>query len=99
MNRTPIGTRSLVRAGASAVIVALVISITALPAAAGTPPSISGFSPSSGPVGTSVAINGANFAGASAVRSTGPATPFLVNGTGTQITVNVPPARPTARSR
>ena len=93
MSRTSVGTRSLVRAGASAVIVALVISISALPAAAGTPPSFSGFSPTSGPVGTSVTINGANFAGASAVQFNGTGTPFFVNGTGTQIIANVPVGR------
>jgi hypothetical protein len=91
MSRTSVGTRSVVRAGASAAIVALVISISALPAAAGTPPNISGFNPTSGPIGTSVTISGTNFAGASQVlfNSTS-ATPILVNGTGTQITVNVP---------
>ena len=60
------------RAGASAAIVALVdLVIASLPAAAGTPPSISGFSPTSGPVGTSVTISGANFAGATQVQFNG----------------------------
>jgi hypothetical protein len=91
MSRTSVGTRSLVRVGASALIVALVISISALPAAAGTPPIFTGFSPTSGPVGTSVTINGSNFAGASQVQFNGhPATSILVNGSGTQITANVP---------
>ncbi len=45
MSRTSVGTRSLVRAGASAVIVALVISITALPAAAGAVPAVNNFNP------------------------------------------------------
>ena len=90
MSRTSVGTRSLVRTGASAVIVALVISISALPAAAGTPPSFTGFSPTSGPVGTAVTINGSNFAGASSVQFNGTGTPFFVNGTGTQIMANVP---------
>ncbi len=89
MKRTSIAARALTRAGASAVIVAFVVSITALPAAAGTPPSISGFTPSSGPVGTSVTINGANFVGVSQVQFNGVGTPFMVNGT-TQITTNVP---------
>src|SRR5882672_10139426 len=91
MSRTSVGTRISVRAGASAVFVALVISISALPAAAGTPPSFTGFSPTSGPVGTSVTINGANFGGASAVQFNGTAAnPFFVNGTGTQIMADVP---------
>ena len=91
MSRTSAGTRSWVRAGASAVIVGLVISVTALPAAAGAPPTISGFSPTSGPVGTSVIISGTDFAGASQVQFNGHSvTSILVNGTGTQITVSVP---------
>jgi hypothetical protein len=90
MKRTSIAARAFTRTGASAVIVALVVSLTALPAAAGTPPSFSGFSPTSGPVGTSVTINGANFAGATAVQFNGVGTPFFVNGTGTQIMANVP---------
>ena len=71
MSRTSVGTRSWVRAGASAVIVGLVIAVTALPAAAGAPPTITGFSPTSGPVGTSVMISGTNFAGASQVQFNG----------------------------
>jgi hypothetical protein len=90
MNRTSIGTRSLMHAGASSAIVAFVIWISALPAVAGVPPSFSGFSPTSGPVGTSVTINGSNFTGASSVQFNGVGTPFSVNGTGTQIIANVP---------
>ena len=90
MRRTSIAARAFTRTGASAVIVALMVSLTALPASAGTAPTFTGFSPTSGPVGTSVTINGANFGGATAVRFNGVSTPFFVNGTGTQIMANVP---------
>lgn len=62
---------------------------------AGAAPSISGFNPSSGLVGTSVVISGANFAGATAVRFNGVgAGTFTVNGA-TQITASVPAGAPT----
>jgi large repetitive protein len=89
MNRTSATTRAFTRIGALVVIVALMVSIAALPAAAGTPPSISGFFPSSGPVGTHVTINGANFTGAFQVAFNGHNAAFsVVNGT--QITADVP---------
>ncbi len=53
------------------------------------PPSISGFSPTSGPSGTSVTINGSNFTGATAVAFNGTSASFTVN-SGTQITTTVP---------
>ena len=55
------------------------------------PPSVSSFSPLSGPVGVSVSIFGANFGGASSVTFNGVAQPsFTVNPTGTVITAAVP---------
>jgi hypothetical protein len=54
-------------------------------------PTISSFSPSSGPVGTSVTINGTGLAGATAVKFGGvAANSFSVNPSGTQITATVP---------
>src|SRR5687767_11444130 len=56
----------------------------------GTPaPSISSFSPTSGGVGTTVTINGANFTGASAVRFNGQSASFSVVSS-SQITASVP---------
>jgi len=52
-------------------------------------PGISGITPSSGPVGASVAINGANFTGATAVRFNGVSAIFTVN-SAAQITATVP---------
>src|SRR5207249_507939 len=54
------------------------------------PPTISSFSPSSGPVGTSVTISGSNFSGPTTVTfSNGTAASFTVN-SDTQITTTVP---------
>jgi hypothetical protein len=54
-------------------------------------PTISSFSPTSGPVGTSVTINGTGLSGATAVKFGGvAASSFSVNPSGTQITVTVP---------
>lgn len=52
-------------------------------------PSISGFTPTSGAVGTSVTINGANFTGATAVRFNGVSATFTVQ-SAAQITTTVP---------
>ncbi len=91
MNRTPAAPRAWTRIGMSAVIAALVLSITALPAAAGTAPTISSFDPGSGPVGTSVAIHGTNFTGTTSVTFNGTNAPgFTVNASGQRVTVNVP---------
>ena len=54
-------------------------------------PTISSFNPTSGPIGTSVRINGTNFTGATAVSFDNVnALGFAVNGAGTRITVAVP---------
>ena len=59
-------------------------------AVGGSAPSITGFAPASGVVGTSVVLTGANFTGATAVRFGGvAATTFTVN-TASQITATVP---------
>ena len=52
---------------------ALIVVGTIQPAHAGTPPTISGFSPSNGPVGTGVTINGSNLLGSTSVRFNGTA--------------------------
>ena len=52
-------------------------------------PTISGFTPTSGPPGTSVVITGANFTGASSVQFAGTTATFTVN-SATQITATVP---------
>lgn len=55
----------------------------------GSPPSISSFSPTSGAVGTSVTISGANFTGATAVKFNGTSASYTVN-SASQITATVP---------
>jgi len=52
-------------------------------------PRIGSFSPRNGPVGTSVTIDGSNFAGATAVKFGGISAPFTVNSS-TKITATVP---------
>jgi uncharacterized protein (TIGR03437 family) len=54
-----------------------------------SPPTIAGFSPTSGSVGTSVTITGTNLTGASSVRFNGTAASYTVNSS-TQITATVP---------
>ncbi len=53
-------------------------------------PAISGFSPTSGPVGTKVIITGSGFTGASAVRFHGTPDPTFAVNSDTQITAHVP---------
>src|SRR5205814_3703918 len=53
------------------------------------PPTISSFTPGSGPVGTSVTISGTNFTGASAVLFNGTSASFTVS-SATAITATVP---------
>ena len=48
-------------------------------APSGTPPTISGLSPTQGAVGISVTITGTNFTGASAVRFNGVTASYTVN--------------------
>jgi hypothetical protein len=61
-----------------------------------TAPSISGFSPASGPPGTSVSISGSGFAGATAVTFSGAAAAYTVV-SDTQITATVPAGATTGR--
>src|SRR5438067_33231 len=56
------------------------------------PPTITSFTPSSGPVGTSVTISGTNFNGATAVLFNSTSASFTV-GSATAITATVPPHR------
>jgi len=63
--------------------------LATLGGSASTLPSISSFTPTSGPVGTSVTITGANFTGATAVKFNGTTASFTVN-SATQITTTVP---------
>ena len=60
----------------------------------GTSPTVAGFAPSSGPVGTPVTISGTNLSGATAVTFHGTAATFTVNSP-TQITATVPSAATT----
>jgi hypothetical protein len=61
-----------------------------LSAWAGASPSIATVTPSSGPIGTSVTINGTSFVGASSVRFNGSPAGFSTNAAGTQILTTVP---------
>ncbi len=60
-------------------------SFTVIPA-----PTIADFTPTSGPGGTSVTINGTNFTGATAVLFNARNASFTVNASGDQITATVP---------
>jgi len=56
----------------------------------GSPPTVTSFSPTSGPIGTSVVVNGTNFTGVTAVMFHGtPATSYTVNSP-VKITATVP---------
>jgi hypothetical protein len=61
-----------------------------LPTGAGSPPTISGFSPASGAVGTSVTITGSNFTGASSVNFFNNVTASFTVDSDTQISTTVP---------
>ncbi|MGZ8652236.1 MAG: IPT/TIG domain-containing protein, partial [Actinomycetota bacterium] len=90
MRRTSAARRPSTILATSAVVVALLASVMSLPASAGAPPSITSFSPPSGPIGSSVTINGTGFLGASSLKFNGTAAGFSVNGSGTQIIATVP---------
>jgi hypothetical protein len=63
----------------------------------GNPPTVTSFSPTSGPVGTSVSINGTNFTGVQSVKFGGTsATTYTVNST-VKITATVPAGAPTGK--
>lgn len=64
--------------------------MVALKSSSGTGPTITSFTPTSGPIGTTVTITGTNFTGATAVKfASTPAASFTVNSS-TQITATVP---------
>ncbi|MEA2453530.1 MAG: hypothetical protein QOG04_2240 [Actinomycetota bacterium] len=65
------------------------VSVLAAPAFAGATPTVTSFSPTSGPVGTNVVITGTNFTGANRVEFNGTDATFTVN-SATQITAAVP---------
>jgi hypothetical protein len=60
------------------------------------PPTITSFSPTSGPVGTSVTINGSNFSGVNVVKFNGVKATFVVNSNAT-ITATVPAGATTGK--
>ncbi len=60
-------------------------------------PTISSFSPASGPIGASVTINGSNFTGAMSVKFNGVSANFNVNSAGTKITTKVPSGATTGK--
>jgi IPT/TIG domain len=59
-------------------------------------PTITSFSPTSGPVGATVTINGTNFTGATSVKFNGVSATFIVN-SATKITATVPTGATTGR--
>ena len=63
--------------------------INTLVGAASAAPTLTGFSPTSGPVGTSVTLTGTNFSGVTAVAFNGTAASYTVN-SATQIVATVP---------
>src|SRR5947199_59312 len=76
-------------------VAALFVITTALPAQA-EPAIISSFSPTSGPVGTSVTINGLHLTGATSVKFNGTSATFTVN-TASKITATVPSGATTGK--
>ncbi len=63
----------------------------------GSPPTVTSFTPTSGPVGTSVTINGTNFTGVASVKfNTTAATSYTVNST-VKITATVPAGASTGK--
>jgi hypothetical protein len=84
-----------VRRGA-VVAAAIAATIGVAGPAFGAAPSITSFSPTSGPVGTAVTINGSGFAGATSVKFAGTGATFLIN-SDTRITTTVPAGASTGR--
>ncbi len=60
------------------------------------PPTITSFSPASGPVGTTVTINGTNFTGATSVTFNGVSASFIIN-SNVKITATVPTGATTGK--
>ena len=77
------------RAPLTATIVVAALLLLTVPLAGAIPPNVTGFSPTSGPVGTTVTINGTDFDGATDVSFNGTAAGFTVDSS-TQITATVP---------
>src|SRR6266508_3652342 len=78
------------RVSACLALAALIVGLVAVaPALANGEPTINSFSPSSGPVGTSVTINGTNLTGATWVKFNGVMATITSN-TATQIVTEVP---------
>lgn len=67
------------------------------PSGAGSPPTVSSFSPASGPVGTAVDIRGTGFTGATRVTFNGVADPGFVVNSATDISAHVPAGATTGR--
>ena len=79
-----------IRRGAG-VGVGVALLVLGLPAQAfAAPPTISSFSPTEGPVGTSVTIRGTNFTGATSVTFNNVSATFTVSGSGNRIMATVP---------
>ncbi|HJV91257.1 MAG TPA: hypothetical protein VJ623_13195 [Holophagaceae bacterium] len=85
-------TPKLPRSGGRCVLAALVLTLMGLVACGGgsgsgggsapaaAAPTLSGFAPATGPVGTTLTLTGAHFTGATAVTVNGVSAPFTVNG-------------------
>jgi hypothetical protein len=84
-----------VRTGA-VVATALAVTMAVATPALGAAPTITSFSPTSGPVGTAVTINGTGFAGATSVKFGGTPATFLIN-SDARITTTVPAGASTGR--
>src|SRR6266508_2043909 len=88
------------RVSACLALAGLIVGLVAVaPALANGEPTINSFSPTSGPVGTAVQINGSGFvAGATAVQFNGvSASPVTVNSQGTRIDTKVPTGATTGK--
>jgi IPT/TIG domain len=88
------GRRASVRVLVSLVGVTLIVGLTALPASAST---VTSFTPTCGPVGTSVTITGTGFTGATAVDFNGTDDTTLQGLTDTTVTAQVPAGATTGK--